>query len=92
MHRWLALMDDHGRELTYLPNYHRQRIPWPVDQDWIVVEFGRIGNSLFIPMVGIWVCDSESSRMRDGEWFKCERTLVPGENLNVHFRGEVPSI
>lgn len=86
-YKWVALMDDHGRELTYMPNYARQRIPWPAPEDWCAVFFGKLGADSGVTLHTLWVCDSETSRMRDGKPFAIgPKVITPLENVNIHFR------
>jgi hypothetical protein len=88
MYRWLALMDDHGSELTYADYYARKRIPWPItlEHDWILVEFGMLGIKDEVMIAGCWICESETSRMRDGLWLQHAKVISPRERLIWHLR------
>lgn len=86
MTRWLALMDEFGNELSY-ENYHREKVP-PTDDDqgWASVWFNLYRGTEVILVAGGWICDSETSRMRDGTWVPFTALLNPREILQVSFR------
>lgn len=86
--RWLALMDEYGRELSY-SGYSRQRVPDLVPgTDWILVAFAKYPGPERVLVAGGWLCDSETSRMRDGDWLPLAKVINPGEFVHIHIRGE----
>jgi len=82
MYRWLALMDEYGDELSY-DGYARIRIPETHDE-WEVHRFSRWPGPEPIIIAGVWVCDSETSRMRDGFFLQVVKAIRRGEFINIH--------
>lgn len=85
MIKFIALMDEFGNELSY-EGYSRQRLPG--EENWEIATFSMY-NGPIMRVIGMWVCESETSRMRDGEYhqFVSPLTLERGMTPNVHVRG-----
>jgi len=86
MRKWLALMGPDGKELDYY-GYSRQPVPDPLPEEWLVVDFAAYNRPEPTEVICAWICDSETSRMRDGQMLDVKAKVERGTKVNIHING-----